>query len=87
MLTVCYLSIPNLHLLNLLGNVKVYFNPTLDLSWTGIFPHELGWRGSVLAVAILFIVYTACYFLVTIFVAKWTHRRSSTKFCSLRGIL
>ena len=49
--------------------------PQVDLSWTGVFPCELGWRGSALAVAILSVVFLVCYSLITACLLQWNTRK------------
>ncbi len=47
----------------------------VDLSWTGVFPCELGWRGSALAVLILSVVLITCYSLITACLVRWNPRK------------
>ncbi|XP_064401435.1 uncharacterized protein LOC135347394 isoform X2 [Halichondria panicea] len=49
--------------------------PVVDLSWTGVFPCELGWRGSALAVLILSAVLITCYSLITACLVRWNPRK------------
>ncbi|XP_064401224.1 uncharacterized protein LOC135347256 isoform X2 [Halichondria panicea] len=49
--------------------------PMVDLSWTGVFPCELGWRGSALAVLILSAVLITCYSLITACLVRWNPRK------------
>ncbi|XP_064401342.1 uncharacterized protein LOC135347321 [Halichondria panicea] len=48
--------------------------PVVDLSWTGVFPCELGWRGSALAVLILSAVLITCYSLIIACLVRWNPR-------------
>ncbi|XP_064401196.1 uncharacterized protein LOC135347242 isoform X2 [Halichondria panicea] len=49
--------------------------PVVDLSWTGVFPCELGWRGSALVVLILSAVFITCYSLITACLVRWNPRK------------
>ncbi|XP_064401234.1 uncharacterized protein LOC135347261 isoform X3 [Halichondria panicea] len=49
--------------------------PVVDLSWTGVFPCELGWRGSALTVLILSAVLITCYSLITACLVRWNPRK------------
>ena len=49
--------------------------PRVDLSWTGVFPCELGWRGSVLVVVVLSVVFLVCYSLITACLLQWNTRK------------
>ena len=49
--------------------------PVVDWSWTGVFPCELGWRGSALAVLILLAVLITCYSLITACLVRWNPRK------------
>ncbi|XP_064401306.1 uncharacterized protein LOC135347306 isoform X3 [Halichondria panicea] len=57
--------------------------PVVDLSWTGVFPCELGWRGSALAVFILSAVLITCYSLITACLVRWNPRKQwNIQYCT-----
>ncbi len=58
----------------------------VDLSWTGVFPCELGWRGSALAVFILSAVFITCYSLITACLVRWNPRKQlNIQYCTTPG--
>ncbi|XP_064401311.1 uncharacterized protein LOC135347306 isoform X8 [Halichondria panicea] len=60
--------------------------PVVDLSWTGVFPCELGWRGSALAVFILSAVLITCYSLITACLVRWNPRKQwNIQYCTTSG--
>ncbi len=60
--------------------------PVVDLSWTGVFPCELGWRGSGLAVLILSAVFITCYSLITACLVRWNPRKQwNSQYCTTSG--
>ncbi len=60
--------------------------PMVDLSWTGVFPCELGWRASALAVLILSAVLITCYSLITACLVRWNPRKQwNIQYCSTSG--
>ncbi len=60
--------------------------PVVDLSWTGVFPCELGWRGSALAVLILSAVLITCYSLITACLVRWnTRKQLNIQLCTTPG--
>ncbi len=60
--------------------------PVVDLSWTGVFPCELGWRGSALAVLILSAVLITCYSLITSCLVRWnTRKQVNIQYCTTPG--
>ncbi|XP_064401302.1 uncharacterized protein LOC135347305 isoform X2 [Halichondria panicea] len=57
--------------------------PVVDLSWTGVFPCELGWRGSALVVLILSAVLITCYSLITACLVRWNPRKQwNIQYCT-----
>ncbi|XP_064383528.1 ankyrin repeat and KH domain-containing protein 1-like isoform X2 [Halichondria panicea] len=49
--------------------------PVVDLSWTGLFPCNLGWRGSALVVAIVSVVFLVSYLFIRACLTRWNPRR------------
>ncbi|XP_064383526.1 uncharacterized protein LOC135332127 isoform X3 [Halichondria panicea] len=49
--------------------------PVVDLSWTGLFPCDLGWRGSALVVAIVSVVFLVSYLFIRACLTRWNPRR------------